>query len=184
MSPLRWKVSLQRLRVPFGFVFFAVFFIFSHPTWRTLSAGSAVAAAGLFIRGWASGHLRKNQELALSGPYAYTRNPLYFGSLILVAGFAICSANWWLAMASVALFFSIYWPVMLREEEEISRIFGDAVRECAAHVPRFFPRLRPYRTPRGAARFDCSLYVRYREYRAALGFAGVVAALAAKIAWL
>lgn len=183
MTQHNWRARLQRLRVPFGFVFFAGYFLLATPAWTSLVAGSAVAVFGLLIRAWASGHLRKNQELATSGPYAHTRNPLYFGSLILVVGFGICSANAWLVVASIALFFGIYWPVMQREEEYMAQLFGEQFRQRAAGVPRFFPRLTPYRPGDERQRFDRALYMRYREYRAALGFAGVVAALAAKILW-
>lgn len=187
MKEQNWRSRLQRLRVPFGFVFFVVYYVFADPTWTTLAAGSGIALLGLFVRAWASGHLRKNQEFAISGPYAYTRNPLYFGSLILVLGFGVCSANAWLVVASIALFFGIYWPVMQREEEDMQQLFGRQFCECAANVPKFFPRLTPFRSPFQSGQespgFDRSLYMRYREYRAALGFAGVIAALAAKILW-
>ncbi len=74
---------IQRFRVPLGFLFAAIFLIFARPEIITLIIGGAIAVVGLLIRAWASGHIRKNQTLAVSGPYSYTRNPLYLGSFIL-----------------------------------------------------------------------------------------------------
>ncbi|MDQ3012472.1 MAG: hypothetical protein M3X11_17405, partial [Acidobacteriota bacterium] len=91
-----WRVLLQRLRVPIGFVTAILFTIFSRPSWLSLVVGIPIALGGALIRAWASGHFRKNKNLAISGPYAYTRNPLYLGSFILGVGFTIAAGVWWL----------------------------------------------------------------------------------------
>lgn len=166
---------VQRWRVPLGFVCAAVFFILAKPNPRTLAAGGAVALVGLALRAWASGHIRKNARLAVSGPYAHTRNPLYLGSFILGLGFTVAaSSSLWLLVGLgglfAALFLGIYWPVMRVEASTLAEMFGDEYRRYAAAVPLLFPRLTPYRADGGAAvKFDPSLYIRYREYRAALG---------------
>ena len=80
---------IQRFRVPLGFLFAAIFLIFAKPELLTLFMGGAIAVVGLLVRAWAAGHIRKNQTLAVSGPYAHTRNPLYLGSFILGVGFTI-----------------------------------------------------------------------------------------------
>lgn len=158
---------IQRFRVPLGFLFAAVFLFFARPDYTFLAIGGAVAVGGLLMRAWASGHIRKNQTLAVSGPYAHTRNPLYLGSFILGVGFTIAAGVWWLGLVFIALFLGIYFPVMRVEAGELIEIFGDEYREYAKRVPLFFPRLTAAK--KSAADFDFGLYLRYREYQAALG---------------
>ena len=159
---------IQRFRVPLGFLFAAVFLIFAKPAPVTLGIGGAIAVVGLLVRAWASGHIRKNQNLAVSGPYAYTRNPLYLGSFILGVGFTIASGVWWLGLIFIALFLGIYLPVMRVEASELTEIFGDEYREYASKVPLFVPRPTTYK--KSLIQFDSALYMRYREYQATLGF--------------
>ena len=158
---------LQRLRVPLGFLFGIVFLVFADPEPLTLTVGGLVAIIGLLIRAWASGHIRKNQNLAVSGPYAYTRNPLYFGSFVLGLGFVVASGVWWLSLVFVALFLGIYLPVMRVEANDLTELFGEDYQKYAAQVPLFFPRITAYKA--FDTKFDIGLYLRYREYRAALG---------------
>ena len=158
---------IQRYRVPLGFLFAAVFLIFARPEMQTLIIGGVIALVGLLIRAWASGHIRKNQTLAVSGPYAYTRNPLYLGSFVLGVGFTIASGVWWLGIIFIALFLGIYLPVMRVEAKELTQIFGEEYQEYARKVPLFFPRPNDYK--RSSVNFDFDLYLRYREYQAALG---------------
>jgi protein-S-isoprenylcysteine O-methyltransferase Ste14 len=161
---------IQRWRVPLGFLSAAVFLFFARPTPIALAAGAGVSVLGLVIRAWASGHIRKNAELATSGPYAFTRNPLYFGSFLLGLGFTVASGRWLLALLFAALFIGIYLPVMRVEASTMAQLFGGEFETYRRAVPLFFPRLTPYRHGDSAAvRFDGALYLRYREYRAALG---------------
>lgn len=184
---------VQRWRVPLGFLCAAVFLVLARPRPVTLAAGGAVALVGLLIRAWAAGHIRKNAELAVSGPYAYTRNPLYLGSLVMGLGFTVAAAGtWWLfvlfAGLFAALFLGIYLPVMRVESATLAELFGDQFRLYASEVPLLFPRLTPYRKGDDSrpTRFDASLYLRYREYRAALGslLAWCVLALKAGLGFL
>lgn len=172
------KRTLQRIRVPLGFIFAAVFFIFAKPTTTTLAIGGVIALVGVAIRAWASGHIRKATTLAVTGPYAHTRNPLYFGSFIIGVGFTAAAGVWWLAGLFVALFLGIYLPVMLTEARDMQRIFGAEFEEYERHVPLFLPRLTVWKRTNG--QFDFQLYLQYREYRAAVGAALAIAALAAK----
>ena len=160
---------IQRWRVPLGFICGFVFIAFAKPTPTVLFIGAAVSLVGLAIRAWASGHIRKNAELAVSGPYSYTRNPLYFGSFLIGLGFTIASGRLILALLFAALFLGIYFPVMRVEATTLSELFGDNYQSYKRSVPLFFPRLTPYRLEEKGVRFDTSLYLRYREYRAALG---------------
>src|SRR5215468_8575855 len=132
---------MQRWRVPLGFACAALFLFFAQPTVGTLIVGAAVALPGLALRAWASGHLRKDEALATSGPYAYTRNPLYLGSAFLAAGFLVAGRSW-IGGALVAVYFAVfYYAVVRSEESDIRERFGATFDEYARRVPLFFPRL-------------------------------------------
>ena len=162
---------MQRWRVPLGFLSAGLFLFFARPTLWTLIIGGLIALPGLGLRAWGSGHLRKNDALATGGPYAYTRNPLYFGSFIMGLGFTIAAGRWFLAIIFVALFLGIYVPVMRVESATLTELFGKKYRRYAEAVPLFFPRPWQYQAGGTDKKFDVSLYKRYREYQAALGFA-------------
>ena len=165
----RGGTSIQRWRVPLGFLCAALFILFAKPRPVTLALGAPISLLGLLLRAWASGHLRKNDALATNGPYAHTRNPLYLGSFIMGLGFTIASGRWWLGALFVALFLGIYLPVMRVESATLTRLFGERFEAYAAAVPMFVPRVTPYRGAQNESGFDQKLYLRYREYRAALG---------------
>jgi protein-S-isoprenylcysteine O-methyltransferase Ste14 len=160
---------IQRWRVPLGFLCAALFLFFARPRPSTLLAGAVVSVVGLLLRAWAAGHIRKNDALAVSGPYAYTRNPLYLGSFLLGLGFTIGAGQWVLGLLFALLFLGIYLPVMRVESGTLEQLFGDDFQRYARAVPLFLPRVTPYRSSEVKIGFDRSLYLRYREYRAALG---------------
>ncbi len=161
---------MQRWRVPLGFLCGALFLWFARPSWLTLFIGGGIALVGLALRAWSAGHIRKNSQLATSGPYSYTRNPLYVGSFLLGVGFTIASGQWWLALPFAALFLGIYYPVMRVEAADLAQLFGEDYENYSRAVPLFVPRLKPYRDEKTlGTKFDASLYLRYREYQAALG---------------
>ena len=176
---------IQRWRVPLGFVCAFIFIFLAKPSPRTLVLGAAVSVIGLAMRAWASGHIRKNAELAIAGPYAYTRNPLYVGSFLIGLGFTIASGRIVLALLFAALFLGIYFPVMRVEASTMAELFGEQFQRYKQAVPLFFPRLTPFRQDDSkSVRFDGSLYMRYREYRAALGLAIAWGLLLAKSYYL
>jgi protein-S-isoprenylcysteine O-methyltransferase Ste14 len=176
------KRTLQRLRVPLGFLFAIIFLIFAKPSLVSIAVGAGIAFVGLAIRAWASGHIRKARELAVSGPYAYTRNPLYFGTFFLGLGFTVAAGVWWLAILFAAMFIGIYVPVMRVEAEDIRRIFGEDFDEYKQNVPVFVPRFTPWK--KTGAKFDFRLYLQYREYRAGIGAIAALGILAAKAYFL
>lgn len=172
---------MQRWRVPLGFVCAALFFVFSRPGPLTLAIGGAIALPGLALRAWAMGHLRKNDYLATTGPYAYTRNPLYLGSFVMGAGFTVASGRLILGITFAALFLGIYVPVMRVESATLAELFGESYQRYVEAVPLFLPRLSPYRCGTDDKnKFDAALYQRYREYRAAIGLTVAWALLALK----
>lgn len=164
---------LQRLRVPLGFLVAAIFIYFAQPTAVSLATGAPLALIGLLVRGWASGHLRKNKELTVSGPYALTRNPLYFGSFCMTLGVALSGGNWLLGAGLIFLFLVVYYPVMQAEARLMRELFKDEYESWSREVPLFLPRPTPFR-PSGR-RFDFDLYLQHREYRAAAGVATLYA---------
>jgi len=168
-----------RWRVPVGFLLGIAYIVFAQPRLKLLIAGSAIALLGLCIRAYAAGCLDKNRALATGGPYARTRNPLYFGSLIMGTGFAIAGSVWYLGVALVGLFLLIYWPVMRREEGFLRGEFGEAYSQYAAAVPFFFPALRNANL--GGEPFRWNQYLKNREYQAALGFCAAIGFLVAKM---
>jgi len=161
---------IQRWRVPLGFVCGAAFLFFAKPTPKALLIGGSISILGLALRAWAAGHIRKNAQLATSGPYAFTRNPLYLGSFLLGLGFTIASGRLLLGLLFAALFLGIYLPVMRVEASTMGELFGKEFENYRQSVPLFFPRITPFRQNVSVAnKFDGTLYLRYREYRAALG---------------
>jgi protein-S-isoprenylcysteine O-methyltransferase Ste14 len=175
-----WSRVARRIRVPLGFAFAVLYFWLARPTWRTLALGAVSIIPGLVIRALASGHVRKNEALATSGPYAYTRNPLYLGSLLVAIGFAVAALSWWVAAGLVAMFFAIYIPVIRSEEAFLRERFPE-FQEYANDVPRMIPRITPAFRNEASAEFSMDLYLKHREYNALLGSLALVAALITKM---
>lgn len=174
----RWQRIARRIRVPLGFLTAAVYLF---ELWRRVPVAAAIAWSvvlvlpGLWLRGYASGYVKKNRELTQTGPYAYTRNPLYLGSILIAAGFAVALMSWPVAVMLAAMFLIIYVPVIASEERFLRATFPDFEAYCR-RVPRLIPRLTPAR-PTGSetevlsGKFSLDLYLRHREYNAAIGAA-------------
>jgi protein-S-isoprenylcysteine O-methyltransferase Ste14 len=175
-----WSHVARRIRVPLGFVFAVLYFWLARPTWRFIAFGAILILPGLLIRGLASGHVRKNEALATSGPYAHTRNPLYLGSLLMGVGFAVAARSWWVGSALVSMFVAIYLPV-IRDEESFLRQKFPEFEEYARRVPRMFPRFVARLSRERAASFSMDLYLKHREYNALLGALAMLVALIAKM---
>ena len=175
-----WSRVAKRIRVPLGFVFAVLYFWLARPTWRFLALGTVLIVPGLLIRALASGHVRKNESLATSGPYAYTRNPLYLGSLLIGVGFAVAARSWWVGVALVLMFFAIYLPVIRAEEKFLREKFPE-FEEYARGVPRMLPRIIPASTSEDGGKFSIDLYLKHREWNALLGAIAMMAILVTKI---
>lgn len=168
-----------RFRVPLHFVVALVFFLFAQPEPRLLAVGAVVVSVGLGLRAWAAGHLRRDTPVTVSGPYAHLRHPLYLGSAIILAGFAVVGGRLWLAALLAAYFLLLFVPVMRHEERTRLALASELYAAYRAQVPAFLPRLgEPSR-----ARFDFRLYLRNQEWRGALGCALLLLLLWGKMVW-
>jgi protein-S-isoprenylcysteine O-methyltransferase Ste14 len=174
--PKPYADAVARLRVTSGFVLVLAFAWFSRPDAHSLTLGLPVSAIGLLLRAWATGHLEKNSRLTESGPYAYVRNPLYLGTLLVAAGFVIASQRWLLAFLFAAVFLLIYLPVIELEEQHLRKLFPDFA-DYAKRVPPLWPTSHPVKSDH---LFQWRLYVHNREYQALLGFLAGTAILIAK----
>jgi len=175
--PKPYADVVQRLRVTAGFVMVAAFAWLSRPTVESLILGLPVSAIGLLLRAWATGHLEKNIRLAESGPYAYVRNPLYLGTLLVAAGLAIAARRWLLGGLFSAVFLLIYLPAIELEEQHLRKLFP-SFAAYSERVPALWPALG---AAKGGGQFRFSLYVQNREYQALLGFLAGAAFLLAKV---
>jgi len=170
---MRWRVRL-------GYPVAIVYWLFAAPTWRSIAYGAVVAALGLIVRAAAAGYLRKDRELAVTGPYSQTRNPLYLGSAILAAGFVVAGHSWISGLLVSAYFAIFYYAVMRNEEEDLRLRFGAEFDAYAARVPLFFPKLFTGSAPvaptahESDEAFSWAQYRRNREYRALLGTIGAM----------
>jgi protein-S-isoprenylcysteine O-methyltransferase Ste14 len=164
--PKPYADLVMRLRVPSGFLLALTFALLSYPTPSSLLPGLALSLLGLFLRGWAAGHLRKNQDLIDGGPYALTRNPLYLGTLTVALGLALSARSWPVLLISLAVFFLVYLPVMEQEEQHLVKLFP-AYAAYAARVPLLVPR---WPSQPGNSRFSLSLYWKNEEWKATLAY--------------
>lgn len=174
-----------RWRVRAGYPAALAFLLLARPSRTSLLIGAVVGLVGIVIRAWAAGYLRKQEALATNGPYALTRNPLYFGSVILASGFILAGDSIW-GGAIVELYLLVFYPVVMRREEsELQQHYGEEYAAYAARIPLFLPRLRFSRSLESAqVRFSRRLYLQNREYQAAIGFVLGLAVLWAKMRWM
>jgi len=142
--------------------------------------GLAITAPGILVRALASGHVRKNEALTTSGPYAYTRNPLYLGSLVIAAGFLIAARSWWIVTVALVYFLAVYIPVIRGEENYLRSKFPE-FEAYTRTVPRLLPRFRSDSNERGS--FSWELYKKHREYNAILGALVISGILVVKMFW-
>lgn len=169
--------------MPLGFVVAAVFLVFARPSLASLAWSLVLVVPGLWLRGYAAGYVKKNAELTRTGPYAYTRNPLYLGLMGIAFGFAVAAGRWPLGLLVAVLFAVIYVPTILSEETYLRETF-QGFAEYARQVPRLLPRLTAARfegADVGVGRFDAERYRHHREYNACMGAAAIYAALALRM---
>lgn len=178
------KPSHRGVRIGSAWILAAAFFWLAEPGPLSLGFGAAVVLPGLLVRGWAAGVLVKDRELTVSGPYAYTRNPLYLGTFLIGMGAVIAGARPWLGLVFVAYFAWIYGSTMARETGELGERFGDAYTSYRDSVPVLLPGLRRFRPAEGRAPattpFSLARYIHNKEYEALLGAVAAFGLLALK----
>jgi protein-S-isoprenylcysteine O-methyltransferase Ste14 len=135
------EIWLNRVRVwmPPSFVLIAI--ASRRPEWRLW--GVSLVVIGETLRTWAAGHLLKDEQLTVGGPYAHVRNPLYLGSLLSGIGFLWVMGDWVLAAIFAAAALIIYLPTVKQEEDYLRRMHGEAFDAYREAVPGIVPRLRP-----------------------------------------
>lgn len=174
----------RKARLWLAWILGVVFFWLARPFAASLWIGGAIVLAGLLIRGWAAGILEKDRALAISGPYAFTRNPLYLGSFLLGTGAAVAGGRPVVGVAFLGFFAIVYGPTMARESTALEARFPDGYRHYRDSVPGFLPALARYRPPPHlglqATPFSLTRYLRNREYEALLGAAAGMGLLVLK----
>jgi protein-S-isoprenylcysteine O-methyltransferase Ste14 len=171
-----------RWRVRIGYLLAIVVLWLARPAPKSILIGAVIGIVGLAIRAYAAGYLQKQKVLTVSGPYARTRNPLYFGSAILTLGTAVAMHSWWSAAILLIYFALVYTMVMRREEMELRQQHGAAFDAYAQAVPLFFPRLAaPSHPATDGGAFSWQQYKKNHEYQATLGF--VLLLIALVIVW-
>ncbi len=185
----QWQRTARRVRVPLGFAFAALFLVLARPSATSLLWSLLLVVPGLLLRAYAAGYVRKNAELTQTGPYAYTRNPLYLGSMLVAVGFTAASRQWGLVLLFLVLFLFIYVPVIRSEEAFLRTHFAD-FDAYAARVPRLLPRFTAALPASAAAEesstasaFSPEKYRRHREYNSVMGAAALYAALVLLMLW-
>jgi protein-S-isoprenylcysteine O-methyltransferase Ste14 len=169
-----WQKIARRIRVPLGFLTGALYLfeLFRRaPQPAAVAWSLALVLPGLWLRAYAAGYVKKNRELTQTGPYAHTRNPLYLGSMLIAAGFAVALLSWPVALVLALGFAVIYIPVIASEERFLRATFPGFDDYCQ-RVPRLIPRLTPGTNPGSEdapGRFSLSLYIHHREYNAGMG---------------
>jgi protein-S-isoprenylcysteine O-methyltransferase Ste14 len=168
---------LVRARIALGWVIALTALYLSAPSPRSLGVGLPLALGGLVIRGLAAGTIRKGTELATTGPYALTRNPLYLGSSLLAAGFGIMSGSL-LAAAVLVVPSAVVYPLVIRNEERhLQRRYGPEFDEFRQRVPCFLP----HRLSRRAIEtVTFGQFMANGEYNASLGFLAATLVLLVK----
>jgi protein-S-isoprenylcysteine O-methyltransferase Ste14 len=179
-----WQKIARRIRVPLGFVFAGVFLWMAHPTWKTMLVSLILVVPGVWLRAYAAGYVRKNAELTRTGPYAYTRNPLYLGSTMIAFGFALAASSLIIFVALAVMFTAIYIPTIQGEEGYLREHFA-GFDEYAAKVPRLLPRLTaaefPAKENASGGRFSWRQWQHHREYNALMGAGAIYLALAVRL---
>ncbi len=170
---------LSRLRVRSGLFLALAVVLLARPTWTSILLGVLISFFGLTVRAWASGHLIKEKTLAVSGPYRYSRNPLYFGNFLLGIGIVVGARSWW-GLGIFILYYGIFYPLIIcRERDRMRELFPQQYEDYKKKVPLFFPSIRRHLPAKG--KWRRSLYMQNKEYRALQGTVLIWLVMAAKL---
>jgi protein-S-isoprenylcysteine O-methyltransferase Ste14 len=177
-------LGLRKVRLRLVWLLIVPFLILARPTDMSMLVGSLVSVVGLAVRAWASGFILKDRELATSGPYALTRNPLYLGSFFVGLGATIAGARPVFIALFLLFFILVYGKAIRVEAAGLRKRFGQAYVDYAARVPLFVPRVWPSGGGRSLRGFTWRMYWKNREYEAGLGLLFGLLYLFAKMVWL
>lgn len=160
--------TIHHWRTRAVFIGLILVLILSKPSLVSFVLGLGICLLGLLIRTWASGHLIKEKKLVVSGPYQYTRNPLYFANLIIGISVVVGSLSWFVLIIFVVYFLLFYPPAVKKERTKMKNLFSKEYEDYESKVPLFLPSLKPHRPPE-KKQFSWGLYKKNKEYRAILG---------------
>ncbi|MFO7981338.1 MAG: isoprenylcysteine carboxylmethyltransferase family protein [Candidatus Aminicenantes bacterium] len=161
------KKIIYKWRVRVGSLAALAALILARPTFKSIILGFMICLLGLFVRTWACGHIQKEEKLSVSGPYRYTRNPLYLGNLIIGIGVTAGSCSW-LVLGIFCLYFLVFYPVIINiEKHKMEKLFPKQY-ESFKQVPLFIPSLKA-KLPPDKKKFKWSLFSENKEYRAFIG---------------
>jgi hypothetical protein len=185
-------MRVQRLRL--AWLLAPPYLLLANSSPGALVVGGVVAASGLILRGAAAGSIRKERVLAVGGPYAHLRHPLYLGSFLTGLGLALAGGRWFFLPVLLALFLPVYGRAVRTEERTLELLFGEPYRRYRGEVPALIPRFRRYSPPGGGGVGEealvsttgpgLGLYLRNKEWQAALGAVAGFGLLWAKAALL
>ena len=167
----------QKARVPAGTALGIIFLVFMHPSIKSLMIGAFFTLLGALTRIWAAGHIEKRVRLARSGPYAYTRNPLYLGSFLMAFGVILAGQRYELLLFFALFFIGVYFPVMRAEEQDLEQAYGADFLEYSCITPLFLPKrpkkLEKLKKAESQARFSWARVRKNREHRNLVSLLGV-----------
>jgi protein-S-isoprenylcysteine O-methyltransferase Ste14 len=180
MSESRFERAISRWRVRISLVCALLAVVLAKPKLWSLFVGLGLTLLGLFIRTWACGHLEKEKKLITTGPYRYTRNPLYLGNLLIGIGVVVSALSLWVLAVFLVLFLVFYPVVIHSEKQKMEHLFPTEYATYREKVPLFLPNLKPS-LPRQTTPFSRSLYKKNKEYRALIGTAIFWIAMAGRL---
>lgn len=168
MPKFNLEKIVYRWRVRAGSIGLILAIIFAKPDLTSFLTGLGICFLGLLIRTWSAGHLRKEKKLAISGPYQYTRNPLYLGNFVIGISVAFASRSWWV-LGYFAAYFLLFYPLAIkREMKRMKELFPHEYDEYKKKAPLFFPTWKSFSLS-GKNKFSWKLFRKNKEWRALIG---------------
>ncbi len=168
MPKFNLEKIVYRWRVRAASIGLILAIIFARPDLTSFLTGLSICFLGLLIRIWSAGHLRKEKKLAISGPYQYTRNPLYLGNFVIGISVAFTSRSWWV-LGYFAAYFLLFYPLVIkREMKRMKELFPDEYDEYKKKAPLFFPTWKSFSLS-GKNKFSWELFLKNKEWRALIG---------------
>lgn len=157
----KFKKYFERYRAFIGIISLLIVLYFAKPNAKSIAIGFIFIMLGTFFRAWASGFINKNNELATNGPYALSRNPLYFGNFILGVGIAIASNQVFCYIIFAVYYFLFFPALMIMENKRMRDKFGKKYENWSKGLNSFFPGIKKIKS----GGFNISYYMNNKEYK-------------------